>query len=78
MPKSNNPTHYTTGDIAARFNMTTKTVRRHMRRIDVRCGSGARHAFNKRDFDRIVKRLQTERGLTPFTENNVPSDADTD
>lgn len=58
------PKTYTTGDVAAKFNTTTKTVRRHMRANGIRCGSGARHSWNAKQFNAVVKKLKENTKLT--------------
>ena len=52
------PDFYTTKHVANELNMTAKKCRRYMRSIDIRCGSGARHTFTKKQYDDVLSRMR--------------------
>ena len=58
-------TPYTTGDVAEYFGTSSKTVRRHMRAMGIRCGSGARHTWDAKGYHDVVKTLEDNTSLTP-------------
>ena len=51
------PAVFVTKDLANHFDTSPKTIRRALRSIGIRCGSGARHQWTKRDYNSVVKRL---------------------
>ena len=57
-PPGEEPAVYTTKHVAAELGMTTRTLRRHLRKLDMHVGSGARHAWSAGQFSRVVKRVR--------------------
>ena len=58
-------TIYTTRQLASHFGVTPKRCRRALRAQGIRCGSGARHAWSRREFDAVVRRLSPILGEAP-------------
>lgn len=56
---------YTTRQLASHFGVTRKQCRRALRAHGIRCGSGARHAWSRREFDAVVRKLSPILGGAP-------------
>ncbi len=52
------PESFTTRDLALELGVTPKRIRRTLRALDIRCGSGARHAWNGAEYQAIRKRVR--------------------
>ena len=58
-------TIYTTKHVASHFGVTPKRCRQALRAQGIRCGSGARHAWNRQEYDTIVRKLSPVLGEPP-------------
>jgi len=54
---ANQKEYYTPKDLADYFNRDPKFIRRHMRKLGYRVGSGSRHLMNESEFNEMVKKL---------------------
>jgi len=52
------PAVYTTKHVATALGVSTQTLRRHLRKLGRRAGTGARHAWSADEFGRVVKQVR--------------------